>query len=630
MLRRYPAPLQHPSHNRGHVAPPPRGSSTAVVGRAAAACRRRPDGNGGARAIGRSAAGHGSTRSHRPQQQRQREPQPRRTELERALHISSTPEELLSLAEQRAHELTPSAAAAALATLSYLLRGSSYGAKQQVVQHPALPRLYRVLQAGAGELQVRQLGSLLQHCVWLSLNPPRPMLEEVAEQLIQRLPAVEPAQACSAASALTKLGSPAAGSLLAAIDRLVQQQQQQQQAAAPPWLAGLGPVPLVRLLWSASKAAFRSAPLLSGITEALLACTPEGQLGQQQVPPTMSDLLQLGPAEPGQPHAGTSGAASRAASEPLAALSEQQLSSVFFSLGTLRWASSQEVRHVARMLLLCMRLEPAGWPAAACSQHARVAHPTNSALPLCSPLCVQFLRAAVQQARGKLTSFSTQGLANTASGISRLGRQSELRPLAAALAAEAVPRISSFTMQELVMLVVAMAVPHAWHDGGDALMDAAAAEVARRAGELAERDLMSLLSGAACASVGRPGFLALALSALDGALIACRLKLCRSLTACSPACLPACSFCHRTVHTASRGAGRDGRPARTTAGGAAVCQPEPWHPCRRQERLLADCSGLVPVGLRPHGLPPVAPAVEEGGGCAAGASAGVTVCAGSC
>ena len=237
-------------------------------------------------------------------------------------------------------------AAAVLSTLARLLRAAPPEQRQAAAAHPALPGLYRALQQGAGELRIRDLSAVLQQCVWLGLRPPKPLLSEVTEQLILRLPAVAPAEACHAAWALTKLGHPGISSLLTAIDAQVQQQQkesqqqsqiqqQQQQQSEdgqppPPWLAMLAPSSLINLLWACGKAAFRSQPLLRAITQALL-------LGRQ-------------PAARGAPGGmGGSSLVTRSSQPaPLAALNVQQLSMLFYSLGMLQWAPSQQVRVLPR------------------------------------------------------------------------------------------------------------------------------------------------------------------------------------------------------------------------------------------------------------------------------------------
>jgi hypothetical protein len=247
-------------------------------------------------------------------------------------------------------------AAAVLSTLARLLRAAPPDQRQAAAAHAALPALYRALQHGAGELRIRDLSAVLQQCVWLGLRPPKLLLSEVTEQLILRLPAVAPAEACHAAWALTKLGHPGISSLLTAIDAQVQQQQreshqqqsqqrnqiqqqksqqqqsqQQQQQSEdgqppPPWLAMLAPSSLINLLWACGKAAFRSQPLLRAITQALL-------LGRQPV-------ARSGPGGMG----GTCSFVARSAQPaPLAALNVQQLSMLFYSLGMLQWAPSQQV-----------------------------------------------------------------------------------------------------------------------------------------------------------------------------------------------------------------------------------------------------------------------------------------------
>ena len=289
---------------------------------------------------------------------------PRQSDLEQAIQQQHSADSVLALLEA-SEEVPSGAAAAALHMLSRLSKGgggpSGGSARAALAAHPALPRLFRSLQQGAEQLPVRSVVSALACCRELGLRPPRPLTAELAEQLIRRLPAVAPAQACNALRDLTKLGSgDARDSLLAAVDALVQaqqrelaaaaggqqgRQQQQQGEAIAPWLAQLTLAQLTGLLWVCGKAAFRSQPLLRGITLAMLA---SGGGGQQQQP-SMSATLELGsgqrPAPPASPDSWAPGAAGAAAGRSMVAqLGPIQLSSVFYSLGSLRWSPSAEVR----------------------------------------------------------------------------------------------------------------------------------------------------------------------------------------------------------------------------------------------------------------------------------------------
>ena len=275
------------------------------------------------------------------------------SELEQSIQRQRSVEGVLALLEGSEDDIPPAAAAAALYQLSKLGQAGGGGsdARAAVAAHPAVPRLFRVLQQGAADLHIRSLVSVLACCRDLGLRPPRSLPEELADQLVRRLPAVAPAQASNALRDLTRLGSEdGRDSLLAAVNTLVEQQQRELATAAqgaagqtplPPWLAQLSATQLTSLLWVCAKAAFRSQPLLHGITQAMLAAGSGGgrrgpqQQQQQQPQPQRHSRSST---RPGQV---------AAAEQPLPGLGPRQLSSVFYSLGTLRWAPSTEVSRAA-------------------------------------------------------------------------------------------------------------------------------------------------------------------------------------------------------------------------------------------------------------------------------------------
>ena len=99
--------------------------------------------------------------------------------------------------------------------------------------------------------------------------------------------------------------------------------------------------------------------------------------------------------------------------------------------------------------------------------------------------------AAVQQ---QLPHLNSQGLANTAWGISHLpSSHPALQRLAHVLHAAAAPRLSSFNPQELGMIAVACErMPCCSPD----LLKALGQQLQRRAAQLADRDITTLLAGA--------------------------------------------------------------------------------------------------------------------------------------
>lgn len=121
------------------------------------------------------------------------------------------------------------------------------------------------------------------------------------------------------------------------------------------------------------------------------------------------------------------------------------------------------------------------------------------ATPLPCPQPQQFLEALARQAQHQLPDFSPQGLANSAFGLSKLGPQAELAPLAASLAAALAARLPELSQQEVGMVVAAASETQAWHGAAGGVLGAAAAEAARRAGRLSDRELSTMLSGAAAA-----------------------------------------------------------------------------------------------------------------------------------
>ncbi len=277
------------------------------------------------------------------------------SELEAAILRQRSIDGVLALLDGGTEDdMPPAAAAAALYQLNKLGQagGGAGSERAAVAAHPSLPRLFRVLQHGAAKLHIRSLVSVLACCRGLGLRPPQTLPDELADQLVRRLPAVAPAQASNALLDLTRLGSEdGRDSLLAAVNVLVERQQRELAAAAaaapvaqpalPPWLAQLTMAQLSSLLWVCAKAAFRSQPLLHGITEAMLVGggSREGQQERQRRQRSTS-------ATP-QPDAALGNhsdeAAGAAGSQLLAGLGPRQLSSLFYSLGALRWAPSEAV-----------------------------------------------------------------------------------------------------------------------------------------------------------------------------------------------------------------------------------------------------------------------------------------------
>lgn len=115
-------------------------------------------------------------------------------------------------------------------------------------------------------------------------------------------------------------------------------------------------------------------------------------------------------------------------------------------------------------------------------------------LPARPPAHLQFVEQAAAAAGLQLPNLNSQGLANTAWGISYLpSSHPALQRLARELHAAAVPRLASFSPQELGMNALACErTPHCSPD----LLAALGQQLQQRAAQLADRDISTLLAGA--------------------------------------------------------------------------------------------------------------------------------------
>ncbi|KAL4430985.1 hypothetical protein ABPG75_006241 [Micractinium tetrahymenae] len=381
---------------------------------------------------------------------------------------SLTPEQVLQQAGSG--ELSAQQAVAALTALD---------SGVTLRKHPALPALFELLQRGCCELQIRDLVQLLRQSVRLGLRPPPSLLAAATRQLCHRLPAEAPAETCYAAWALTKLRFEGVTSLLEAIDAQVQQQQQQQQQqqaaaaheqqrrahaqqhaqqqqaqqqqpqpqqAVPPWLARLSPTLLIHLLWSCGKASFRSAPLLRGITDALLASQAASQLRREA--------------------GGGGGGGGSGEPRPLGGLSAQQLSILLYSLGLLQWGPRQQfLQHAAEQarrqlpFFSCQGLSNTAWALTKLGPMqpetaALLAAVAAAAAPLLADFSNQELSillmaasshpvgrlpalmdAAGQQVEARAAALSERDLATILSAMATSGHRPDDRALAAAAVA---------------------------------------------------------------------------------------------------------------------------------------------------------------------------------------------------